>query len=257
MSNDQSIVEFNAELAGSNSVNKALKDAGAKDQRDAIKLMPFENLVILADFNVRTHNAARETRVRAIADDMKLNGYMATQPMEVFIDDVGRVIVAEGHTRYDALILARSEGSTNLDWIPTIPMKAGTSMLDLTVNLVKANDKEKLDALGMSIVSKRLTSTFGKTTAEAAVLIGVSAKYITQMLLLAGAPTRLREMISTGIASATLVIEMMEEHGAEEALRLLERKSRVQKIFETRLLSSKHCLLFNSLNSFFRLTWKI
>lgn len=216
------MIDFNTELSAATNVSKVLKEAGAKDQRDALKLVPFEKLVILKDFNVREHDSDREARVRAIADSLKEVGYLPTQPMEVFVNDKGEIIVVEGHTRYDGILLAKSEGAQNLDMIPTLAHKPGTSMRDLTVNMVAANAKERLSPLGMSLIAKRLTTTFQESEAQAAKSMGVSPKYIKDLLLLASIPMRARELIIAKSITATLVIELFKEHGAEKAMQIIE-----------------------------------
>lgn len=215
------MLDFNEELVGAQNAKSTLKDSGAKDQRETVFMVPFEKLVILPEFNVREHDDAREERIERYKEDMKLNGYMPSKPMEIFVDAEGRIIVTDGHTRHESARRARAEGAQSLDMIPAIPAKKGTSMEDLTINLVKSNDGEKLSPLGMSLVVKRLCNTFHHTPAEAAKLIGVSPKYAGQLLTLAGAPQRIRDLIMKGFVSATHAIEMLEQHG-ENAADLLE-----------------------------------
>lgn len=215
-------MEFKLELNSANNGKNILKEAGAKDQREKLWMVPFDKLVILPDFNVREHDAKREERIRRYADDMKANGYLMSKPMEVFVDDQGRIIVTDGHTRHESMALARSEGAQNLEQVPVVPAPAGTTMKDLTVNLHKSNDGEKLSPLGLSILVERLVKQFGMTTAEAAKELSMSPKYSKQLLLLAEAPARIREMIMAGLVSATFAIQVLEEHG-ENALEVLEQ----------------------------------
>lgn len=214
--------DFNTELIGATNPKNALKEEGAKDQREALWMVPFEKLVILPDFNVREHDEAWKARVRTLADDMKEVGFMRSKPIEVFVDSEGRIVVTDGHTRHAAVSLARSEDATNLDSIPSMPREKGTSMEDLTIGLVKSNSGEKLSPLGLSIVVKRLVINFKKTPAEAAKLLGMSPKYAKQMLTLAGAPEEIRQMIMAGLVSATHAIELLEEYGGE-ALKILQQ----------------------------------
>lgn len=215
-------MEFNLDLKTASNAKNVLKDSGAKDQRERLWMVPFEKLVILPDFNVREHDAKREERIERYAQDMEANGYLMSKPMEVFVDAQGRVIVTDGHTRHEAAALARSRGAKNLDNIPAVPAPPGTTMKDLTVNLHKSNDGEKLSPLGLSILVERLVKQFGMTTAEAAKELSMSPKYSKQLLLLAEAPARIREMIMAGLVSATFAIQVLEEHG-ENATEVLEQ----------------------------------
>ena len=216
------IMDFTLDLNGAKNAKNELKAAGARDQREKLWMVPFEKLVILPDFNVREHDAKREDRIQRYAEDMTANGYLLSKPMEVFVDDQGRIIVTDGHTRHEAVARARANGATNLEEIPTVPAPAGTTMKDLTINLNKANDGEKLSPLGQSVLVSRLVKQFGSTTAEAAKELGISPKYSKQLLMLSEAPARIREMIMAGLVSATFAIQALEEHG-ENAVEVLEQ----------------------------------
>jgi ParB-like chromosome segregation protein Spo0J len=215
-------MEFELNLTNASNAKNVLKDSGAKDQREKLWMVPFEKLVILPDFNVREHDARREERIERFAQDMETNGYLMSKPMEVFVDGEGRIIVTDGHTRHEAIARARSRKEGILENIPCVPAPPNTTMKDLTVNLHKSNDSEKLSPLGLSILVERLVKQFGSTTAEAAKELGISPKYSKQLLLLAEAPARIRELIMSGQVSATFAIQMLEEHG-ENALEVLEQ----------------------------------
>ncbi len=214
-------MEFNLNLANASNSKNILKDAGAKDQREKMWMVPFDKLVILPDFNVREHDSKREERIERMSQDMEANGYLLSKPMEVFVDDQGRIIVTDGHTRHESAARARSRGSDKLELIPAIPVPPGTTMKDLTLGLHRSNDGEKLSPLGLSVLVERLVKQFGLTPAETAKEMGISPKYAKQLLLLAEAPARVKELIMAGQVSATFAIQVLEEHG-ENATEVLE-----------------------------------
>lgn len=233
------MIDFNQEVMSASNADKILKDEGGKAKRDALYYVPFEKLVILPDFNVREHDSKWESRVRSLADDMVANGYLPSKPMEVFVNSDGRIIVTDGHTRHAGVTLARSEAATNLDQIPVIPCRPGTTMEDLTVNLVRSNSGEKLSPLAISLVVKRLVYNYGKTSSEAARAIGISAAYAGQLLLLAGAPHEIRQMVMNDQISATFAIQMLQEHGAD-ALKVLQEGADEAKAKGKKRITKKH-----------------
>ena len=212
--------DFELNLVGAPNAKNVLSDLEGKAQREAMWTMPFDNLVILPDFNVREHDKAWEERVTAIQESMVMNGYLKAKPFEVFVDANGRAIVTDGHTRHEAARRAIAAGAQNLSTVFVVPRDKGTSMEDLTIGLVESNSGAPLSALALSLVVKRLVHSFKNTAAEAAKKIHISPKYANQMLLLAGAPQELRDMIEQGKIAATLAIEMLEEHG-DDALRII------------------------------------
>ena len=208
-------------LGTSNSnVKVQMKDQGAKDTRESLWLVPFESLNVVPEFNVREHDEKWHNRVREIADDMKEVGWRKSKPAEVFVHEDGRIIITDAHTRFAAAALARSEGA-QIPSVPCIAKEKGTTPEELVIGLHKNNNGEKLSPLGMSIVVKRLVRDHGNTPAQAAKKLGVDPKYAKQMLTLADAPDVLRTLVMEGKASATLVIETIEKHGVEEAVRIL------------------------------------
>lgn len=231
-----------SEIAQAANSKTALKEVGAKDIREGMWNVPFEKLVVLPGLNVREHDAKWTERVRALANDMKAHGYLKSKPLEVFVDEQGQIIVTDGHTRHAAITLAREEGAENLHIFPTIPRDKGTTLEDITVDLVRSNSGEKLSALGLSVVVKRLIEVFGKTAAQAAEKLGMSPKYANQLILLGNAPERLKEMIIAGVISATLVIETIEEFGNETALEMLEAGLKEATSKGKKKVSQKHVL---------------
>lgn len=217
--------EFNVELSPASKPKAVLSEAGASAPREAMWKIPFDKLVILPDFNVRSHDTNWEQRVDALAEDMAENGYRSTKPMEIFVDSQGRFIVADGHTRHAGLTRAHEkypDKKENLWMIPAIPTPQGTTMEDLTIGLYKSNTGEKLTPLDLSKVVGRLVKNYDNNASEAARKLGITPKYSTQLMMLHTSPHPLKKMVEEGKVSATLAIQTIEEHGPEEALRILQ-----------------------------------
>lgn len=203
---------FNRELTPGNT-KAAMKAVGAASS-DLWKVQP-ERLRTLPGFNARIINDAYTARVRWIADSIKVNGFYPDKPLTGFVALEGGeevIYVTGGHRRFEAVFLAIEEGAD----VPTVPVvikPRGTSMEDLTVDLVVGNEGEPLSTYEQAVVCKRLAG-FGWESKEIARRLGYStAQYVDGLLLLASAPLAVRRMVMESVISATTAIEAIKKHG--------------------------------------------
>lgn len=178
---------------------------------------PRQRIHVDPDFNVRIKDDAYQTRVRSIADSIKVNGFYKDKPLAGYaaLDPSGFeiIILTDGHTRLDAVDLAVSEGVEIKD-IPMVTKPRGTSMEDLTVALVTGNSGEKLTPFEMATVCKRLVG-YGMEVKDIATRLGYGKAYIEGLLDLLAAPKAVRDLVATGKVSATLAVETIKTHGKE------------------------------------------
>ena len=204
--------DFTRELTPGNT-KAAMKAVGAASS-DLWKVDPGQ-LRTLDGFNARVKNDAYAARVRWIADSIKVNGFYPDKPLTGFValEDGAEVIyVTGGHRRQEGVLLAISEGAD----VPTVPVvikPRGTSMEDLTVDLVVGNEGEPLTTYEQAVVCKRLAG-FGWESKEIARRLGYSgAQYVDALLSLASAPLAVRRMVMESVISATLAIDSIKKHG--------------------------------------------
>lgn len=201
---------------------KPLTDAGAKS--GSFWRIPLESVKILPGFNVREsspENAAQVQHLKALmlAEHHATggNGWKDAFPAEVCVFN-GEVFIANnGHTRFAAAKLANEEVPGAVTSMPAVPKPAGTTMEDLTVGLMTANAGKPLTPLGQAIVAHRLSTQFGRTNEEIAEKLGMTSKYVGQLLLLANAPQTLLDMVAQGKLSASLAIQKLMEKGSAAA----------------------------------------
>ena len=211
--------DFDHQMVGGN-VKSAMFAAEAT-KRD-MYFVPFAQLVILDDFNVRPRNADYDAEVRMIADSIKENGFYSHKPLAVIvIQQGGKEIIAvyDGHTRYDALKIAISEGA-DIKKIPVVAAAAGTTLEDITVGLVTNNNGRQLDPMAIAVVCKRLIG-YGFDNAKIAKRLGFTPPYVSGLLNLVGAPKKIRDMVNNGTLSASLAVSTLREEG-ENAIEILE-----------------------------------
>jgi ParB family chromosome partitioning protein len=208
--------DFTRELTPGNT-KAAMKAVGAASS-DLWKVDPGQ-LRTLDGFNARIKNDAYAARVRWIADSIKANGFYPDKPLTGFValEDGEEVIyVTGGHRRHEGVLLAIEEGAD----VPTVPVvikPRGTSMEDLTVDLVVGNEGEPLTTYEQAVVCKRLAG-FGWEYKEIARRLGYStAQYVDGLLSLASAPLAVRRMVMESVISATVAIEAIKKHGDKAA----------------------------------------
>lgn len=220
MSNlNQIPAEFSRDLVAGN-VKNAMKSVDAKS-RDLWMVTP-SSLKILSDFNVRPKNDEYFACVREIADSIKANGFYPHKPFAVIvIKENGEDVLAvyDGHTRYDGLQLAISEGFS-VERVPAVSAPAGTSLEDITIGLHKNNSGSPLSPMGIAILCKRLVG-YGMDVDEIATRMGFTAPYVTNLLSLMSAPKKIRDLVADGKVAATLAIATLREEG-ENAVSVLE-----------------------------------
>ena len=204
--------DFTRELTPGNT-KAAMKAVGAVSA-DLWQVEPTR-LRILDGFNARIKNEAYTGRVRWIADSIKANGYYKDKPLTGFValeDGTEVIYVTGGHRRHEAVLLALSEG-VEVAAVPVVIKPRGTSMEDLTVDLVVGNEGEPLSTYEQAVVCKRLAA-FGWDSKEIARRLGYStAQYVDALLSLASAPLPVRRMVMESVISATTAIEAIKKHG--------------------------------------------
>lgn len=211
--------EFNKDLTASN-VKTAMSSIDAK-KRD-MYFVPVDSLSIMDDFNVRAKNDNYNQAVREIADSIKANGFYPHKPFAVLvIKENGKDVLAiyDGHTRFDGLKLAISEGAA-IERVPVVCAPQGTSIEDITVGLVTNNSGRQLEPLAIAIVVKRLVG-YGLSNDEIAKRLGFTIGYISSLLILVGAPKKIRDLVSDGKVSASLAVITIRDH-SENAVSVLE-----------------------------------
>jgi ParB family transcriptional regulator, chromosome partitioning protein len=219
MSNTLAGSNFSQDLVAGN-MKSAMKDADAKS-RD-LWMVPVDKLVIMNEFNVRPKNDEYYAAVRAIADSIKENGFYSHKPFAVLVikrDGQDVIAVYDGHTRYDGLQLAISEG-VQVERVPAVAAPSGTTLEDITVGLVTNNSGRQLEPMGVAVVCKRLIG-YGLNNSDIAKRLGFTSAYVGGLLSLVGAPKRIRDMVSDGKVSASLAVNTLRDEG-EKAVTVLE-----------------------------------
>lgn len=214
--------KFKKEFHAGN-VKNAMKDADAKS-RD-LWYVPYEKLHIEPGFNVRVKDDNYRHRVRTYADSMKANGFYPNKPLGGFvaiINGVERIVVTDGHTRYESAGIAIAEGAP-LERIPVVVKSGTTSMADLNAAMVIDNSGEKLSPYETALVCKRLVD-FGWDADEIAKKLTFTRTYVDQLLSLMAAPSAVQKQVREGKIAAGLAVDLVKKHG-DKASEVIDKAS--------------------------------
>lgn len=210
-------------------LKEAMKAAGASSG-DLWKL-PFYNLHVIKDFNLRVHNEHYQAKIEEYAELLANEGWLAHEPMKGLVqhdEETGsnKVYIFDGHTRLAALPLANAKRSakglpliTDVTVIAIPSKKNGKepiSMADLTVAMVRANMSNPHTAYELALACKRLADSEVPTSAIATQL-SLSTEWVKSLLLLMAAPLELRQRVANEALKVTLAVQLLKEHGDEAA----------------------------------------
>lgn len=218
---------------------KAVMRAAGATSRDLWQV-PVAAIRVKPGFNVRVRDDEYLATVRRYADSMKAHGYYQDKPMTgiaAIENGESVVFVTDGHTRFDSLTLAISEGA-QIDTVPFVPEAKGTSDEDITIALVRRNEGRPLRPHELAVVCKRLTR-FGWDTSRIADSLGFSTTYVDGLLLFMSAPVALRDMVNCGELATTVAIEALRKHGASALAHLSQAQAHARANGSTRV-TRKH-----------------
>jgi ParB/RepB/Spo0J family partition protein len=147
-------------------------------------------------------------------------------PVKAFTDKDGKVYLREGFRRMRAINLAIKAGK-KIERIPVILDERKLSEEERTLEFLINNDGKPFTMLEQSEVIKQLLN-FGLKITEVVARTGKARGYIENLILLANAPTKIREYIRSGKISAHAVIQIMQAIKGDEAKLLEEVESAIK-----------------------------
>jgi len=206
----------------------AVKSSGAATGK--VYSVPVAAVKVIPGFNVRVDSPAYRDRISALASMIETNGYDETKPLAGYVAKEGDdnvIYVTDGHTRLAAVndINARAGedgGPTAIDKVPVIVRTTAPSMVELTLALHTANSGEPLSPFELGVVVKRLLKEDGADKAVIAKQLGVSGRYLDDVLLLVNSPKEVRTAVLEGQVSSTLAIGELRKAG-ENPTKAVER----------------------------------
>lgn len=207
-------------------LKEAMRQAGATSGN--IWTVEIGQLHIIPDFNLRVRNDQYASKIAEYEDSLAVEGWMRHKPMTTIIlrdENTGKdlIYVMDGHTRLLAIPGANVKRAANglppIEEVTMIVMPSKRphsnepiTLADLTVSMVQGNKANPHNPYECSIACKRLLDA-GHTPSEIARRLGFSTEWVSNLLLVANAPRKLRERLATETLTVTLAVQLLKEHG--------------------------------------------
>lgn len=176
--------------------------------------VPIEKIKVIPGFNVRVPSADYTEHRDNIADLIAANGFDSTKPLAGYVakeDDVNVIYVTDGHTRLDAVAVFNetAKKADKITHLPVLVHPKELTLTDLTVALHTANSGRPLTPFELGVVVKRLLNEDGASKKDIATRLGVTPRYLDDVLLLAGADKDVKQHVASGAVSSTMAIQLL------------------------------------------------
>lgn len=211
-------VKFAPELHGTKAL-EALKAAGAT--RGELHHVPIENIRVMDGFNARVRETDDYQAHKAHLGAMILaNGYDNSKPLSGFaVEQDGDKIIylKDGHTRLEAVndIVNPALGDEPMKTLPVV-VSGQPDLVELNVNLIQSNSGRELTPFEKGLVVKRLMG-LNLDKKQIAEKLGYTTRYIDDLLVIVGAPAKVRDLILTGQITSTNALKTLRKDPAKAA----------------------------------------
>ena len=210
----------------SGAIEKAVKDSGGSSTK--MYRIPIDKIETIPGFNVRVNSDEYLAHRDRLAASIAANGFDETKPLTGYAgkneDGQNVIFVTDGHTRLDAVRTYNSDPDTKqadeITELPVVVRRDQPSMTDLTVALHTSNSGRPLTPFELGVVVERLLSEEGADKAEIARRLAVTPRYLDDVLLLAGAPAKVRNHVLRDEISSTMAIQELRRSPEKAAERI-------------------------------------
>lgn len=210
-------------------VDPAMKAAGAKAGK--VHMVPVDKIKVIPGFNVRIPSPDYIEHRDNLVDLIRSNGYEPTKPLAGYVAKNGDIYLTDGHTRLDAVSIINdaADKGDEIDALPVLIAAKDVSLTDLTVGLHTMNSGRPLTPLELGIVVKRLLAEDGSTKKDIAARLGVTPRYLDDVLLLAGSDKAVKQHVASGEVSSTMAIQLLRKDGDSAADKIAEAVKKAAK----------------------------
>lgn len=205
-------------------VVKAMTAAAATGTKDSPFLAPVSAIRVMDDFNVRvTGTAAAEEAMGELVNSILVNGFYPDKPIAVFVaadGDDNVLYVKDGHRRFEAVSRANAkiteanavegaEQRATIDAIPVIATPAG-KIEDMLIEVAQSASGAPLTMFEKGLLAKRLIDA-DMAKDDIAARLSMTERHLNNVLLLASAPAKLRDLIVTDKVTSTTALKLMKD----------------------------------------------
>lgn len=202
----------------------------------------LDDLRIYKGLNPRLPSAEWNAHIDQLARSIHAHGFWEFKPIYAFAAKNGKnnvLFIADGESRYRAAIKARDELGADIDVVPVRLAPETMSVEEIIMQLAPANETRSFSPLEKGLLAQRMIS-YRKTVAEIATNFKCSTEYVHQLLLLASAPSKVRQMVSDGAVPAALAIDAMRGPEPEKAVQNLQQAVATAKAQGKKKATAQH-----------------
>lgn len=189
--------------------------------------VPVSKIKVIPGFNVRVQSPDYIAHRDAIRASIAANGYDSTKPLAGYVakeGDENVIYVTDGHTRLDAVNEHNADPDTaekdEINTLPVMVQPKEVSLTDLTVMLHTANSGRPLTPFELGVVVKRLLAEEDAKKADIATRLGVTTRYLDDVLLLANADSKVKQHVAAGAVSSTMAIQLLRKDADTAAAKI-------------------------------------
>lgn len=229
-------------------VVKAMTAASAKGGKGEPFNAPISAIRVMDDFNVRvTGTPASEEAMGELVQSILANGFYQHKPLAVFVAadaDADVLYVKDGHRRFEAVQRAnariaeinanKEEGSDDIPLIETLPVIASPagSIEDMMIEVAQSNTGAPLTMFEKGLLAQRLIDA-DMTKDDIAARLSMTERHLNNVLLLAKAPAKLRNLIVSDKITPTVGLRLMRDpktaaEKAQEMVKASEAKGKAK-----------------------------
>ena len=210
---------------GSGNVTKAMTAAQVKAPPKGDPFMaPIDSINVMDDFNVRvTGTPASEEAMGELVQSIVANGFYNHKPLAVFVAtdaDANVLFIKDGHRRFEAVRRANAritelnavEGAEQrplIEALPVIASPAG-SLEDMMIEMAQSNTGAPLTMFEKGLLAKRLIDA-DMAKDDIAARLSMTERHLNNVLLLASAPQKLRDLIVSDKVTPTTGLKLMRD----------------------------------------------
>lgn len=200
----------------------AMKAAGAANGK--LYNIPIDKIRLIEGYNVRVATPDYIAHRDMLADLISENGFDATKPLAGYVGKDGDedvIYLVDGHTRLDAVtVLNALPDADAIDKLPVVIHANDKTVEQLNAALVTSNNGRALTPFEIGVVVKRLLRNADLDKGAVASMLGITPRYVDDVLLLVNAKKPVREAVLNGQVSSTLAIAELRRDPEEAAERI-------------------------------------